>query len=158
YMIATKTLLANAPGDNSDLECSSDSMTILGRDGKFLRLPNYSNTAGPINLMTIDNYQIRAESLAPVARKVSGNAVSLVRFEISVVFNNQVVYHKRYASDEATLQGAKAAAVTWIRHHKRFSKFSYICSAPLLLVWLICFLLGWFLHPVVGWISFLPML
>ena len=156
-MVATDALLASDLRESAESKCSSDSMTIVGADGCVVRLADYSKTAVPIKLTELEGHEIRAEALFPIIRKNSDGLRRVPRFAIRIVRDNLTVYHRRHAGDETTLTHAFAAAVDWIRRYQRRAKLEYIRSLPLLFLWTICLVLGWFFQPIVGWVSFLPL-
>jgi hypothetical protein len=157
FMVATDALLASDLRESAESKCSSDSMTIVGADGCVVRLADYSKTAVPIKLTELEGHEIRAEALFPIIRKNSDGLRRVPRFAIRIVRDNLTVYHRRHAGDETTLTHAFAAAVDWIRRYQRRAKLEYIRSLPLLFLWTICLVLGWFFQPIVGWVSFLPL-
>ena len=156
-MLATNAFLASDFRESTESKCSSDSMTIVGADGCVVRLTDYSKTAVPLKLMELEGHEIRAEGLFPIFRKNSDGLARIPRFAIRIVRDNLTVYHRRHAGDETTLTHASAAAVDWIRRYRQRAKLEYICSFPLLFLWMICLALGWFFQPIVGWVSFLPL-
>src|SRR6516162_7661394 len=118
FMLATNTLLAGELGKNPESERYLDSMTIFGPDGNLLRLPDHSTSAAPIRLLTFEGFEIRGEPLLPIFRRSPGGVVRVPRFAIRIAHGNRTIYHRRYASDEATLGQASAAAIHWIRRRK----------------------------------------
>ena len=157
-MIATDLLLSDLPGKRPHSQPFSDSMSFAGQNGRLLRLPDYSGSAAPVRLMTFQNCEIQGQTLPPITRHDEKGSSSIPRFAIRISHRNQIIYRQRYASDETTLRQATAAAIVWIRQDQIRLKSAYLYSAPLLLLWTLCLALGWFFAPIIGWISFLPLI
>jgi hypothetical protein len=158
FMLATDALVASGFEKNSELATPPDSMTIVRPDGCVLRLPDYSKASAPITLMEFEGYEIQGEVLFPIFRKRPEGLLKVPRFGVRIIHDKHIVYHRRYVGDKVTLTHASASAVDWLRRYRCRVRLSYIRSFPLLLLWSICLGLGWFFQPVVGWISFLPLL
>jgi hypothetical protein len=157
-MLATESLLAADFEKESESATPSDSMTLVRPDGSVLRLPDYSKASGPVTLMERDGYEIQGQALFPVHRKTADGILKIPRFAVTLRCGHRTFYHRRYVAGKATLTRAVAEAVDWLGPHRHSIRFSYIRSLPLLLLWSVCLALGWFFEPVVGWLSFLPML
>ncbi len=136
----------------------TDCMSLTDGDGNCIRLPDYSPDAGLIILGRQDGFEISGRPLFPGLDRQKGIARIRPRFAIRVAESNRIVYQRRYSADETSLEEAVADAWRWIGLHKRQARATYICSAPLLVLWLTAGLFAWLFQPIVGWFSFLPLL
>jgi hypothetical protein len=135
-----------------------DSMSLLDSDGISIRLPNYGEKTGAISLGKQGDFEITGQALFPVLDHEPGAARVRLRFAVRVVERGKTIYQRRYSANKTTLQEAVADARCWIVSRRREERANYICSPPLLLLWLAAGAFGWVFEPIVGWFSFLPLL
>lgn len=132
-------------------------MSVPGPNGVAKRLPAYSKAAAPITLVRLGSFEITAQTLFPRICPQSGVDRLVPRFAIRVVKDGRMVYQRRYSVAETSLLQALITAKNWIRFSRRQQRWAYIASFPLLLIWSTCLAAGWLFHPLVGWLSFLPL-
>ena len=144
--------------DDAAAEQSPDPMSAPGPGRVAKRLPPYSKGVAPITLAQLGPFEIKAQTLFPTTQQQSGFNRKLPRFAIRVVRDGQTVYQRRYSASETSLVQALTAATSWVRFCRRQERWEYIGSLPALSLWTFCLVIGWLFHPVVGWLSFLPLL
>jgi TraM recognition site of TraD and TraG len=135
-----------------------DPMAAAGPDGVVRRLPAYTKGAIPITLAQTGDFEIKAQSLFPNVEGGLDGRRPRPRFAIRVVKNGQTIYHRRYSADETSLPQALTIAAHWIRYRRHLERWKFIGSWPLLLLWAFSIAVGWIFEPIVGWLSYLPLL
>jgi hypothetical protein len=157
-LVISSSVFVTTPRDlgEPDIE-PADSMSVPGPDGAALRLPAYSKAAAPITLARLGSFEIKAHTLFSTIDQQSGVDRLVPRFAIRVVNHGQTVYQRRYTAGETSLFQAFTTAKNWIRFSRRQQRWEYIGSFPVLLIWSASLAAGWLFHPVVGWLSFLPL-
>jgi hypothetical protein len=144
--------------ENAPVEQFPDSLSVPSPDGSVIRLPEYSKGAPSISLARAGHFEIKAQSLFPILDHRSGGGRLLPRFAIRVIKSGDTVYERRYSAHETSLAQALAAAAHWSSSRRRQERWEYVCSWPLLALWTFCVALAWLFEPIVGWLSFLPLL
>jgi hypothetical protein len=154
-MISSSVFIATPRSLDEPAIESADSMSVPGRNGVAKRLPAYSKGAAPITLARLGSFEIKAQTLFSTIDQHSG--MGRPRFAIRVLNDGQTVYQRQYIAGETSLLQALTTAKDWIRFSRRQQRWEYIGSFPVLLIWSVCLAAGWLFHPVVGWLSFLPL-
>jgi TraM recognition site of TraD and TraG len=152
--------VVNAPGqllDSRSPAQSPDSMSVPGRNGNSIRLREYAPADAPTKLAKRGHFEITAQSLFPVSACEQGAERLRPRFAVTVSECGRTVYQRRYSAHEASLREALGHAHRWIDFRRREERAAYICSPPLLLIWLAAAAFGLLFEPIVGWSSFLPL-
>ena len=158
--VAHTSIAVNSPGtlaNNLALQQSPDSMSVSGPDDPVIRLPSYCKGAMSVTLARSGHFEIKARSLFPNLDYRSGVKRLLPRFAIRVVQSGNTVYQRRYAADETSLSQALATALRWVSARRFQERWEYVCSWPLLSLWIFSLAVGWLFEPIVGWLSFLPL-
>ncbi len=156
--ISSAVTAAEALLDSSPTAQLPDSMSLPGSEGNSIRLPNYGKETPAISLGKRGHFEITGQALFPVLDYEQGTARQRSRFAVRIAECGRTVYQRRYSANETSLQEAVAHAWCWISSRRRAERATYICSAPLLLLWLAAGAFGWLFEPIVGWFSFLPLL
>jgi hypothetical protein len=144
--------------DHASVERSSDALAAPGPDGVAIRLPPYAMGGAPVTLARLGPFEIKAQTLPPTIDQQSACNRPVLRFAVRVVRDSQTVYQRQHSSREVSLVQALASATNWIRSRRRQEKLEYIGSVPGLILWTFCLAFGWLFQPIVGWLSFLPLL
>jgi hypothetical protein len=144
--------------DNASAKQSPDSISVPGPGGVTVRLPPYSKGVAPVTLVQLGSFEIKAQTLFPAIYHHAGFNRRVPRFAIRVVRTGQTVYQQRYSASNTSLSQAFTAAASWVRYRRRQERLEYIGSLPALSLWTFCMAAGWLFLPVVGWLSFLPLL
>jgi GTPase SAR1 family protein len=134
-----------------------DSMSAPGPNGDRIRIPSYARPAQMVILGKIGPLEISAQPLFPKLDLLPGGTRLQPRFAIIVTNGGQIIYQRRYLASDTSVDKALATARRWIRSHRRKERFRYICSWPLLGIWLASAGFAWLFQPIVGWISFIPL-
>jgi TraM recognition site of TraD and TraG len=134
-----------------------DSMSVPGRNGNSIRLRDYAPGSAPTKLDKRGNFEITAQSLFPVCACGQSAERHRSRFAVTVSECGRTVYQRRYSEHEASLREALGQAHRWIDSRRRQQRAAYICSAPLLVLWLAATAFGLLFEPIVGWFGFLPL-
>jgi hypothetical protein len=159
-MTSTSVAAATPAGfnDYATAEQSPDTLSAPGPDGVAIRLPPYSKAGAPITLAQLGSFEIKAQTLFPTTYQQSGFNRPAPRFAIRVVRDSQTIYQQRHSANEVSLLQALDTAINWVKYRRRQEKLEYIGSLPGLFLWTFCIAFGWLLQPIVGWLSFLPLL
>jgi hypothetical protein len=134
-----------------------DPMSFRDRDGTIKTLPKISNLFAPILLTTEDGFEIQAETLFSRTDRLN-TASDRSRFALTIRIDGQRVRSQRYRAGEVSLQEAVAAARIWIARYRVTCRIRSLFSIPLIAIWLICGAAAWFLEPVIGILSLIPLL
>jgi hypothetical protein len=109
---------------------------------KFLSL------SSPISILCPGGYQIKIQLVSSPALK----------FSVSVLLDREIVRRTHYLVERMPVSSAIAIATAWIKERRLREQWFHLCSAPMLILWLICVATGWFLQPIIGWIAYFPLL
>jgi len=156
--ISTTVTAPQAILDTSAPAQLADSMSFAGKDGQSIRLPDYGKGTPKIRLGRQGHFEISGHALFPLLEQEQGTTRIRSRFAVRIAECSRTVYQCRYFADETTLPDAVAHARRWIASRRREELTAYICSPPLLLLWLAATGFAWLFEPIVGWFSFLPLL
>ena len=127
-----------------------------GPEGRLIRLPVYSKDATSILLGQTGTSKLKPNRFSRIPITMGPHRLS-PRFAIRVF----------KAAGPSTSGGTPQTKHLWQRRWRPLSAGSvpgdvrkdgdYICSWPLLSLWIFSIAIGWFFEPVVGWLSFLPL-
>jgi hypothetical protein len=136
--------------DQPPIEQSPGSMSVSGPGEKVIRLPAYSKRALSIKLAESGSFDVKAQSLFPNLDCPPGVTRLFPRFAIKIVKGGHPVYQRRYSAHQTSLAEALANALRWISNRRRQERWSYVCSWPLLFLWMFSIAVGWIFKPIVG--------
>jgi TraM recognition site of TraD and TraG len=123
---------------------NTNPLQFIDADGTTVTL----NASSPIVVPCSDGYQIKIQLL---------NAAAL-RFSVSVLLDNEIIRRVHYSAERVLVSAGLLAARRWIRQQQARERLLGLFSGPTLILWFICSIAAWFLHPVIGWIAYLPLL
>jgi TraM recognition site of TraD and TraG len=102
----------------------------------------------PIVLACSGCYQIKIQLL---------NAATS-RFSVSILLNREIIRRVHYSAERVPVSAAIVTAREWIKQWETRERLLDLLSAPMLILWFICSVTGWFLQPIIGWTAYLPLL
>ena len=143
--------------DHAAATSFEDALSAPGSEGIAVRLPPYSKDLAPLTLARSGPFEIRAQTLFPTIDRESGPARQVPRFAIRVVRDGQMIYQQRYSASETSLLQALNIATSWVRFRRRQERLEYLSSLPAISLRTFCMAIGWLFHPIVGWLSLLPL-
>jgi TraM recognition site of TraD and TraG len=123
---------------------NTNPLQFIDADGTTITL----SASSPIVVRCADGYQIKIQLL---------NAAAL-RFSVSVLLDNEIIRRVHYSAERVLVSAGLLAARRWIRQQQARERLLGLFSGPALILWFICGIAAWFLHPVIGWIAYLPLL
>jgi hypothetical protein len=141
--------------DGPDL---TDSLSYRRPDGTVLRLPTYSRGLGFVEIDQRSGFQIRAKSLFPLIQSSNTGTVAAPRFLLQICSQGALCYVRRYEVSDVSLSEAVARARRWICTGRQRQRFDFLFSPIVVLLTSLLLLSSWFLYPIIGWISVLPIL
>jgi hypothetical protein len=136
----------------------SDAASFRTATGHLIRLPAYSPGAAPVLLEQFSGFRIVAQKIFPLLDPPGQDAALKTRFQIKVSIGNATIYRQNYCAEDVSLTEAVALARKWIRRRLFQDRAEFIFLSPLLPLWALSAALGWFLTPIIGPISWLPIL
>jgi hypothetical protein len=136
----------------------SDSLSYRRSDGMIVRLPNYSPGIAFVDLDWRSGFQIRAKPLFPVVYSADPREAAFSRFLLQIRRNGAPCYMRRYVACETSLSAATDNARRWIDAERQREQIDFLFSFPILLLLGLLLIFSWFLYPVVGWVSIIPIL
>ena len=138
-------------------EPTPDFVSAPRPNGARVRLPNYSHPAQVVKLGQMGQLEISAQPLFPALECLPEKRRFQPRFAIRVTHGGRTLYERRYLAFDTSLEEGVATARQWIESQRRKERFRYICSWPLLAIWLVSAGFAWLFQPIVGWVSFIPL-
>lgn len=142
--------------DSSREALKSISFRDAHGDIKFLPPPSLHNK--PIQLAKTGEFEIDGFSILPSTPGSPAEMIPKPRFAVTVRWHGQKIRRWRYRADEVSLGEAVASARLWLGRERVVQRFEYLLSPPLLVAWVLCMAVAWFLEPIIGAMSFLPLL
>jgi hypothetical protein len=136
----------------------SDSLSYKRSNGTIVRLPNYSPGIAFVDLDWRSGFQIRAKPLFPVIYSADPREAAFSRFLLQIRRNGAPCYMRRYVACETSLSAAADNARRWIDAERQKEQFEFLFSFPILLLLGLLLIFSWFLYPVIGWVSIIPIL
>jgi hypothetical protein len=71
--------------------------------------------------------------------------------------DENIYYCKRYSANETSLSSAHSIALHWMTSQIQRNRLLFLLSPSMLLLWVFCLGLAWFVEPILHWLAFLPL-
>jgi hypothetical protein len=141
-----------------DRSALPDSLSYRRPDGSIVRLSTYSPGSGFVQVDQQSGFQIRAKPLFPLPQPTNARAATQPRFLIQIRSNGVPCYVRRYFASEVSLSAAVDRARRWIDCERQREGFDFLFSPTGLFLAGLLLVFGWFLYPIIGWMSITPIL
>lgn len=145
------------PGWQPD-ESLSDAISFRTARGHLIRLPTYSGENAAISLEEVSGFRIVARTIFPLLHSNGKGAALKPRFQIRVTVGTATLYRRSYCTEDVSLTQAVTRARKWIRQRRFQDRVKFVFLPPLLALWALGVGLAWFLAPIIGVLSWFPIL
>jgi hypothetical protein len=148
---AIRDLLVDQPPPNDALCYHPNRHTAI-------RLPNYEPSQLSTKLVTLGDYQIRARLLPSGRTGDRLSAASPARYQIEVCLKGHSIRLRRHEAAAMSLTRAVRQTKAWIHKQQALDSLHFLISPAALFASILLAGAGWFLFPVISWISCAPFL
>jgi hypothetical protein len=139
-------------------ESLSDAISFRAARGHLIRLPSYSEGNAAISLEEVSGFRIVAQTIFPLLNPNGNGRALKTRFQIRVTVGTATLYRQNYCTEDVSLTEAVTRARNWIRQRRFQDRAKFVFLPPLLVLWALGIGLAWFLAPIIGAISWFPIL
>jgi hypothetical protein len=144
--------------ERSDGSKLPDPLSYRRPNGTILRLPDHLPGSAFVEVDRWSGFQIRAKPLFPLVHPTDTRASAQPRFLLQIRSNGIPCYVRRYVASDVSLSAAVDRARRWIDSERQKEGFDFLFSPTGSFLVGLLLIFSWFLYPIIGWASVMPIL